>query len=154
MARSIKSKRGKRLRQKLRERYKKKADEHLLKIVEKAKSNDLLDISSLVWDPKWKKSKDNTEKMENEDEAAETSEQNVEDVKDEVKMEDGAENTVTTKGHQPKKKFKVYRGGIECLRDKNGALPKWLSQRKVRKAFINRKIKKNDKGKRKALRLL
>lgn len=152
MARSIKSRRGKRLRQKLRERYKKKADEHLLKIVEKAKSNDLQDISTLVWAPKLKK-KNNTEEMESEEEAAETSEQNVEDVKDEVKMETGAESTEASKGHQPRKKMKVYRGGIECLRDKNGALPKWLSQRKVRKAFIKRKIKKNDKGKRKALRL-
>ncbi|XP_068228928.1 protein LLP-like [Palaemon carinicauda] len=148
MARSIKSRRGKKLRQKLRERYKKKADDHLRKIVEKAQDNDLQDITTLVWIPKYQRERDNKDEMVNEE--AETSGENAEgDVKDEVKMEGDTE----PKGHRPKKKLRVYRGGIECLRDKNGGLPKWLSQRKVRKAFIKKKIRKNDKAKRKGLKL-
>ena len=46
MARSIKSKRGKMLRRMLRERYKKKSDDHLKKIVDKAKINDLADVAT------------------------------------------------------------------------------------------------------------
>ena len=73
---------------------------------------------------------------------------------EEIKMEEEEASEAPQKEKKPKKSKRRYvSDDIESLRDKNGAMPCWVSQRHITRAYIERKIKKNRKARRQSLKL-
>ncbi|KAK7017926.1 hypothetical protein SK128_018884 [Halocaridina rubra] len=139
MARSIKSRRGKAARRALRARYAKKKEAHLKKIVEKAKENELEDMTNWVYlHPRVRAAVDakaEKEKKEKKEEAEAAA----------VEASTSADGLTAKERLELKarKKMRNFHGNIETLRDnKSGKMPKWMSQRQVRKNYFAKKAKK------------